>query len=101
MATFGVNSTYGVTAPAGYAQSAEKTVEVEVATIKGTTGFTVVAQAKPRSKTTITVRSKGEAVLTTVPVGGSDFTSTTVTSAKYSETNDDFPTSEVTATLFE
>lgn len=100
MATFGVTSTYGVTAPAGYTQSAEKMVEVEVATIKGTTGLTVVAQAKPRSKTTITVRSKGEAVLAVVPVG-SDYTAITVTSAKFSETNDDFPTSEVTATLFE
>ena len=100
MATFGVQNTYGVTAPAGYAQSAEKTTEVEVATIKGTTGFTVVAQAKPRSKTTITVRSKGEAALAAVPVGN-DYTAITVTSAKYSETNDDFPTSEVTATLFE
>ena len=96
---FGVQSTFGVTAPTGYKQSSESVQEVETATIKNEIGKVVVAQAKPRNKTTITVVCKGEAVLATIPTG-SDYTALTLTSTKYSETNDDFPTSEVTGTLF-
>lgn len=100
MATFGVESTFGLTPPTGsFTQSSERTKEVETATIKGATGRVVLAQAKPRNKTTVTVRSKGVATLSTVAIG--NFTQLTVTSSKYSETNDDFPTSEITGTLFE
>ncbi len=100
MATFGVTSTYGITPPTGsFTQSSEKTVEVETATIKGTTGRVVVAQAKPRTKTTVTVRSKGETGLSSISVA--DFSSLTITSSKYSETNDDFATQETVGTLFE
>ena len=100
MATFGVTSTFGLTAPTGsFLQSSERTQEVETATIKGATGRVVLAQAKPRSKTTVTINTKGVAALSTVTVGG--FSALTVTSTKYNETNDDFPTSEITGTLFE
>jgi hypothetical protein len=81
-------------------QSSEKTQEVETATIKGATGQIEEAQAKPRSKTTVTVRCKGSAVLSAVPAG-QDFSTLTITSSKFSETNDDFPTSEITGTLFQ
>jgi hypothetical protein len=97
---FGVTDTYGLTAPAGFMQSSEKTQEVEVVTIKDQDGQTAAAQAKPRNKTTVTVRSKGEANLATVPSGAA-FSGLTITSAKYSQTNDDFSTSEVTGTLFD
>lgn len=96
---FGVDSTFGLTAPTGYLQSSERTQEVETATIKGATGRVVEAQAKPRSKTTIVVRTKGDAVITAVPVG-SDYTALTVTGSKFTESNDDFGTAEVTGTLF-
>jgi hypothetical protein len=100
MATFGVTSTFGITPPTGsFTQSSERTVEVETATIKGTTGRVVVAQAKPRTKTTVTVRSKGETGLSSISVA--DFSSLTITSSKYSETNDDFATQETVGTLFE
>lgn len=100
MATFGVTSTFGITPPSGsFTQSSERTVEVETATIKGTTGRVVVAQAKPRTKTTVTVRSKGETGLSSISVA--DFSSLTITSSKYSETNDDFATQETVGTLFE
>jgi hypothetical protein len=100
MPTFGVDNTFGLTVPSGsFAQSSERTQEVETATIKSAIGRVVVAQAKPRSKTTVTLRTKGVASLSTVTVA--DFTSLTVTSSKYNETNDDFPTSEITGTLFE
>jgi hypothetical protein len=81
-------------------QSSEQTAEVETATIKGATGRVVEAQPKPRTKTTVTVTCKGSAVLSTVPVA-TDFNAITLTSSKFSETNDDFPTSEITAVLFE
>jgi hypothetical protein len=98
---FGVTSTFGLTAPTGsFLQSSERTQEVEVVTIKGADGQTDVAQAKPRSKTTVTIRTKGEAVLATVPTAAT-FSGLTITSAKYSQTNDDFSTSEVTGTLFD
>ena len=100
MATFGVDTTFGLTAPTGsFLQSSEKTQEVETATIKSALGRVVIAQAKPRSKTTVTIRTKGTAVITGVSVGG--FSALTVTSSKYNETNDDFPTAEVTGTLFD
>lgn len=100
MATFGVSSTFGLTVPTGsFAQSSEQTQEVEVATIKGANGRVLVAQAKPRSKTTVTLRTKGETGLSAVTVA--DFSSLTITSSKYSETNDDFATQEIVGTLFE
>jgi hypothetical protein len=98
MPTFGVTSTFGVTAPTGYLQSSEQTDEVETATIKNALGRVVEAIAKPRSKRTVVVRTKGDAVLSTVSVG--DFSTITVTAAKFAQTNDDFSTSEVTGTLF-
>jgi len=100
MPTFGVTSTYGLTPPTGYLQSSEQTAEVETATIKNAIGRVAEAQAKPRSKTTITVTCKGAAVLSTIPVA-TDFNAVTLTSSKFSETNDDFPTSEITGVLFE
>lgn len=100
MATFGVTTTYGLTQPTGFLQSSEKTREVETVTIKGASGLIEKAQAKPRNKTTVVIRCKGDAVLSTVPSGQS-FSTITITSSKFSETNDDFPTSEITGTLFE
>ena len=100
MPTFGVDSTFGLTVPSGsFTQSSEKTQEVETATLKNAIGRVVLAQKKPRSKTTVTLRTKGVSSLSTVTVG--DFSALTVTSSKYNETNDDFPTSEITGTLFE
>lgn len=100
MATFGVTSTFGLTVPTGsFAQSSEQTKECEVATIKGANGRVLVAQAKPRSKTTVTIRSKGETGLSSISVA--DFSNLTITSSKYSETNDDFATQEIVGTLFE
>jgi hypothetical protein len=99
MAAFGVESTFGVTAPSGYLQSSEESVDVEVATIKSAVGQVVVAQAKPRSITTVTVKTKGNAVLGTVASGG--MSGMAVTGTKYSQTNDDFSTSEVTGTHYQ
>jgi len=99
MATFGVTHTFGGTNPGGYLQSSEQTQEVEVATIKNADGRVAEAIPKPRKKTTVTIRSKGEAVLATVG-SGSESMSLTSISAKYSQTNDDFSSSEVTYQSF-
>jgi len=98
MPSFGVTSTFGGTAPAGYLQSSERSVDCETATIKGADGKTVEAIAKPRSVTTVTIKTKGAASIGSVSAG--DMSGMTVTGAKYSESNDDFGTSEITSTLY-
>jgi hypothetical protein len=99
MPSFGVSSTFGLTAPTGYLQSSESSTDIELATIKNQTGQVVEAIAKPRSTTTVTLKTKGTAALSSVTSG--DMTGITITSAKFSETNDDFGTSEVVGTLFQ
>jgi hypothetical protein len=89
---------FGVTAPSGYLQESSKELVVELATIRDADGQTVIAQAKPRSTTTTTVKTKGEVDLIAIPE--STFSGATVTGSKVSETNDDFAMSEVTYTLF-
>lgn len=99
MPSFGVSSNFGGTPPAGgILQSSEESIDKEVATIKGATGKTEEAMAKPRQVKNVTIKTKGAAGLIAVVAG--PMSSGTVTSAKYSETNDDFGTSEVTTTFY-
>jgi hypothetical protein len=100
MPTFGVPSTYGLTAPGGYAQEASEDKSLDVVTLKDTTGTIVAAQAKKLVTITTTVKCKGETDLVAVHVGAIAG-SKVVTSSKVSESNEDFPTSEVTATSYE
>ena len=95
--TFGA-ATLGQTAPAGYLQESSQEVTIEVATVKGVEGQTVLAKQKPRSLTVTTLKCKGDATFSTTVSRGS-FT-TGITSAKVSQTNDDFSTSEVTFTTY-
>jgi hypothetical protein len=95
--TFGA-VTFGVTAPSGYLQESTKEQTIELATIRDADGKTVIAQPKPRSTTTTTVKTKGEANLLAVPE--TTFSGAQLTSSKVSETNDDFAMSEATYTLF-
>lgn len=90
--------TFTVTAPSGYLQESSQEAAVELATIRDADGQTVVVQAKPRSTTTTTVKTKGEANLLAVPEG--EFSGAKLTSSKVSQTNDDFSTAEATYTLF-
>ena len=98
MPSFGVTNLFNLSKPDGYLQSSERSVDVEIASIKGFDGKTVEARDKPRSVTTVTLKTKGSATLGVVAAGA--MTGLTVTSAKYSETNDDFGTTEVTGTLY-
>jgi hypothetical protein len=91
-------TTFGVTAPSGYLQESSKEDVVELATIRDSDGKTVLAQPKPRSTTTTTVKTKGEVDLLAIPE--SNFGGATLTSSKVSQSNDDFSTSEATYTLF-
>jgi hypothetical protein len=100
MPTFGVPSTYGLTAPAGYAQEASQDSSIDVATLKDTTGTIVAAQKKKLVTITTTVKSKGETDLVSVYLGAISSTKV-VTSSKVSESNEDFPTSEVTSISYE
>ena len=72
---------------------------METATIRNANGQIVEAIVKPRSTTTTTVKTKGEADLLSVPE--TSFSGATLTSSKISETNDDFSVSEATYTLFQ
>lgn len=89
---------FSVTAPNGYLQESSQEAVVELATIRDADGQTVVSQAKPRSTTTTTVKTKGEADLLAVPEGA--FSGAKLTGSKVYETNDDFATAEATYTLF-
>lgn len=91
--------TFGVTAPSGYLQESTLETVVELATIRDAEGQTVVVQPKPRSTSTTTVKTKGEANLLSVPEGS--FSGAKLTGSKVSQTNDDFSTSEATYTLFQ
>lgn len=96
--TFGATN-FGVTAPTGYLQESTKEKAVELVTIRDADGQTALVQPKPRSTTTTTVKTKGEANLLAVPEGA--FSGAKLTGSKVSETNDDFATAEATYTLFE
>ena len=95
--TFGATN-FGVALPSGYLQESTQEEVVELSTIRDADGQTVVVQRKPRSTTTTTVKTKGEADLETVPEGA--FTGAKLTSSKVSQTNDDYSTAEATYTLF-
>jgi hypothetical protein len=97
MPTFGASSLNG-SVPTGHLQESSKEVTVELATIRGMTGPIAEASVKPRSITTTICKSKGDATFVAVQGIGS-FTSA-VTSAKVSQTNDDFTTAEITYTEF-
>ena len=70
-----------------------------MATIKGPNGQTKQAQAKPLVTGTVTIKSKGSAVLAFMS-SNQDMGGMTITSTKYTESNNDFPTSEVTSTFY-
>jgi len=97
---FGVNNYFSGTAPsAGCVQESSLELACEVATIKGPNGQTRQAQAKPLVTGTVTIKSKGSAVLAYIG-SNQDMSAMTITSTKYTESNNDFPTSEVTSTFY-
>jgi hypothetical protein len=98
-ATFGASILGGITAPTGYLQESSIEYSGEVATIREADGHTVKAFYKPTTTVKATVKTKGDAVLTSTEMGtvGGSFK---ITESKYDMSNQDFPTSEVTATKY-
>jgi hypothetical protein len=98
-ANFGVTDQFGGTAPSGgWVQSSEQTETCEVATIRDETGATIAAAAKGVATKVVVIKSKGD-VTVTAPSSGA-VGSGKVTSAKITESNDDFSTAEVTFTSY-
>lgn len=97
---FGITSNFQGIAPSqGCIQETSIEITCEVATIRGPNGQTKQVQAKPLRTGTVTIKSKGSAVLVAMS-SNKDMTGMTVTSSKYTESNNDFPTSEVTSTYY-
>jgi len=95
MATFGATKLFGVTAPSGFVQETSKEESAEVITLRDETGKTVDARLKKVKTTKVTIKTKGEVVLTDVALGV--FSGLTVTESKTDESQE-YPTSEVTYT---
>ena len=97
---FATVSLFGVTDPAaGFLQESSQEESVEVATCKDTSGVTKLAVPKGVVTTTVTLKGKGifsPAVTTNTSIGST----AVVTSAKVSESNDDFPDYEITYQRF-
>lgn len=97
---FATINLFGVTDPAaGYLQETSEEKSIEVATCKDATGVTKLAIPKGVVTTTTTLKGKGTftpAVSRNPSVGSS----AVITSAKVSETNEEFPDYEVTYQRF-
>lgn len=98
-ATFGVQDTFGLTPPSGFLQESSSEKTAEVVTIRNQNGHTVAAKLKPTTVQKVTIKTKGEVVLTACDQG--EFGSLTkITESKYDQSNTDFSTSEVTGTKY-
>lgn len=97
---FATISLFSVTDPAaGYLQETSEEKSVEVATCKDATGVTKLAVPKGVVTTTVTLKGKGTyspSVTRNTSVGGT----AVITSAKASESNEDFPDYEITYQKF-
>lgn len=100
-ASFGVINTFGLAAPAGgHVQESSSEASVDVATIRNALGVTVKAVPKPLVTKTVTIKGKGDAALAAVAAGSFTAGTLRITSAKQSESNDDFPDFEITGTAY-
>ena len=98
-ADFGINSTFGLSAPSGGVVEESSTEdEVEAKTIRDENGTTCRAVPSRMIKTTVTIKGRGRSDLSVA--AGSLSGSVKVISVKNSETNEDFPTFEVTGVKY-
>jgi hypothetical protein len=98
---FATISLFGATNSAGgYLQESSEETSIEIATCKDQTGVTKVAVPKGMKTTTVTLKGKGTytsfAVARNTDVGAT----AVITSAKVTETNDDFADYEITYQSF-
>lgn len=100
-AHLGVESTFGLTPPAGgYVQESSREDSVELVTLRDESGITVKAVAKPLVTRTVSIKGKGDANLAAVASGSFTEGVLRVTEAKQSESNEDFPDFEITGTAY-
>ena len=96
-ATFGVTNTFGLTPASGHVQESSSDQACEIATIRNSLGVTVLAKAKKIQTRTITISGKGTVNFGQVSAGVFGDGTAVITSAKQSESNDDFPSFEIQA----
>lgn len=99
-AVFGVINLHGLAPAAGHAQESSKDSAVEIATLRNEVGLTVVAKAKKLVTHSITLSGKGTPDFTGVVAGAITKGTSFVTSAKVTESNDDFPSFEIQAVIY-
>ena len=98
-ATFGVTDNFGLTPPTGGTVEESSTEdEIEAKTIKDATGTTCRAVPGKMIKTTVTIKGRGTA--TVAVAAGALSGSVKTISVKNTESNDDFPTYEMTGTKY-
>jgi hypothetical protein len=99
-ATFGLTNDTGLLAPTGgIIQECSSESETNVKTIRNEAGVTVAAVTDKMVKTTHTIKGKGVG-LAAVAAGTIAAGVTQITSAKSTESNEDFPEFEVTGTSY-
>lgn len=99
-ATFGITDNFGLTPPTGGTVEESSTEdEIEAKTIKDATGTTCRAVPGKMIKTTVTIKGRGTASLALV-AGAIASGTVKTTSVKNTESNDDFPTYEMTGVKY-
>ena len=100
-AVFGVVNLYGLAPAAGHAQASSKDAVIEIATLRNQVGVTVVAKPKKLITKSITISGKGTPTFANVAAGAITKGTAFVTSAKLTESNDDFPGFELQAIIYD
>ena len=100
-AVFGVVNLYGLAPAAGHAQESSKDAGIEIATIRNQLGVTVVAKPKKLVTKSITISGKGTPNFAGVATGTITKGTAFITSAKVTENQDDFPSFELQAVIYD
>jgi len=98
-ASFGISSNFGLITPAGgTVEESSSEDEVEAKTIKDETGTTCRAVTSKMIKTTVSIKGRGTS---NVAVAAGELSGAVkVTSVKNAESQDDFPTYEMTGVSY-
>lgn len=100
-AVFGVVNLYGLAPATGHAQESSKDAGIEIATIRDANGVTVMAKPKKLVTKNITISGKGTVNFSDVATGTITKGTAFVTSVKVTENQDDFPSFEIQAVIYD
>lgn len=100
---FGVENTFGLSAPAvGYVNEADEDESIDgVATVEDENGVTVIATPKLLTKKTVSIKGKGDAEFANVVPGAFTAGVVKITEAKQSESQDEYPDFEIKGEAFD